>query len=153
MCKVSPELLLFLKVWEGVRTRVYLDSVKKPTVGVGHLVLPSDHLKVGDVITHARVDAFLTKDVQSALKGVNQLVKARITKNQCIALTSFVFNLGQGRLASSTLLIKLNGGDYKGAADQFLRWTHAGGKQIQGLVNRRNAERALFLAPDNINET
>lgn len=58
---------------------------------------------------------------------------------------SFVYNLGAGNLASSTLLKLLNAGDYAGAADQFLRWNKAGGNVLSGLTARRSAERQMFL--------
>ena len=69
------------------------------------------------------------------------------TQSQYDAMISFTFNLGPGNLRSSTLLKKLNAGDRAGAADEFLKWTKAGGKTLPGLVKRREAERALFLTP------
>ena len=62
------------------------------------------------------------------------------------SLVSFFFNLGLGALGDSTLLRKLNAGDYQGAADEFPRWVKAGGQTLPGLVKRRDAERALFLS-------
>lgn len=146
VCSVSPELLAFLKTWEGVRSRVYLDSVKKPTVGVGHLILAGDNLVLGELITDAEVDRFLTQDVQIALEAVNHLVTVPLTSHQCTALVSFVFNLGKGNFARSTLLRLLNAGLYPQAADELLRWNKAGGKVVKGLDNRRKAERTLFLS-------
>ncbi|KRJ11905.1 lysozyme [Acinetobacter nosocomialis] len=58
---------------------------------------------------------------------------------------SLTYNIGSGAFKNSTLLKKLNKGDYQGAADQFLVWNKAGGKVMKGLVRRREAERALFL--------
>jgi GH24 family phage-related lysozyme (muramidase) len=68
-----------------------------------------------------------------------------LTQNQFDALVSFTFNLGVGNLQTSTLLKLLNQGLMQEAADQFLRWNKAGGKEVSGLTRRRIAERNLFL--------
>jgi lysozyme len=86
------------------------------------------------------------KDVARFEDGVNKLVTYTINQNQFDALVDFSFNLGLGNLGSSTLLKKLNAGDIKGAAEEFLRWDKAGGKVLAGLTKRRKAERDLFLA-------
>ena len=69
-----------------------------------------------------------------------------LTQGQFDALVSFAYNVGSRALSTSTLLKKLNAGDIKGAADEFLRWNKSGGKVMPGLTNRRKAERALFLS-------
>ncbi len=87
-----------LMVREGYRTKVYKDSLGKPTVGVGHLVLPGDNLKVGDVISEARVQEFLDKDARGAWNAAqSQAAEAGIT-DTCfiIALASVNFQLGTG---------------------------------------------------------
>ncbi|MGZ9109020.1 MAG: glycoside hydrolase family protein [Micavibrio sp.] len=87
-----------LMVREGYRTKVYRDSLGKPTVGVGHLVLPGDNLKVGDVISEARVQEFLDKDARGAWNAAqSQAAEAGIT-DTCfiIALASVNFQLGTG---------------------------------------------------------
>lgn len=145
MCEVTQALLDFLKLHEGVRTRAYLDPAKKASIGVGHLILPEDHLKVGDVISMARVDELLTKDVQTALSAVNRLVKVPLNKSQCVALVSFIFNVGVGAFRRSSVLKHLNLGHYQTAADRLLLWNKGGGKILPGLVRRRKAERELFL--------
>ena len=77
---------------------------------------------------------------------VSNLVKVKLTQGQFDALVSFAYNLGARALSTSTLLQKLNAGDYTGAADEFPRWNKAGGKVLPGLTWRREAERALFLS-------
>lgn len=138
--KISQNGLDFLKRWEGVRRKVYLDSVRKPTVGVGHLILPQDGLKVGDVISDAQVDAFLRQDVRIAEKAVNAL-NLPLTQNQFDALVSFTFNLGGGGLK------KLLKHGFVFVPRRLLLFNKAGRplKVIRGLTNRRIAERELFL--------
>jgi len=77
---------------------------------------------------------------------VNSSVKAPLNQNQFDALVSLAYNIGSSAFKSSTLVKKLNAGDYKGAADQFNVWVNAGGKRMQGLVSRRDREKLLFLS-------
>ena len=139
--EVSQAGLELIKEFEGFRSNAYRDSVGVATIGYGH----TKGVRMGDVITRAQGEAFLLGDTQDAQEAVERLVTVPLTQNQYDALVSFTFNLGSGNLASSTLLKKLNDGDYPGAADEFPRWVHAGGKKLEGLVRRRNAERRLFL--------
>ena len=132
-----------IKQFEGVRLTAYRDSVGVPTIGYGS----TRGVKMGDVITQAEADTRLRQDLQSAEFAVNRLVKPALTQNQFDALVSFVFNLGGTALASSTLLKYLNNGKYAEAAQEFPKWTHAGGAVLAGLIARRAAERALFLQP------
>ena len=73
-------------------------------------------------------------------------IKVKVSQNQFDALASFVYNVGETAFKDSTLLRKLNAGDFQGAGAQFDVWVNAGGKKVQGLVNRRAKEKALFLA-------
>jgi lysozyme len=98
-------------------------------------------------ITEDEAGDLLREDIQSSEDAVNRLVTVPITQGQYDALVSFVFNLGRGNLASSTLLRLLNSGDYTGAAEQFPRWNQAAGKVLQGLVTRRAAEARMFTGP------
>jgi GH24 family phage-related lysozyme (muramidase) len=77
--------------------------------------------------------------------AVPRLIKAPLTQNQFDALASFTFNLGSGRLQSSTLRAKTNRLDYEGAADEFPKWRKAGGRVLAGLVRRRAEERRLWM--------
>ena len=77
---------------------------------------------------------------------VNDAITGVLTQNQFDALVSLTYNIGSGAFKNSTLLKKLNAGDYKGAANQFDVWVNAGGKRLQGLVNRRAKEKELFLS-------
>lgn len=133
-----------IKRFEGLRLRRYLDAVGKPTIGYGHLILP--HEKFDAPLTAAGAESLLKKDLRSHELALRKLVRVNITQQQFDALMGFVFNLGPGRLQSSTLLRCLNAGQFQRAADQFLVWNKAGGKPLAGLTKRRQAERKLFLS-------
>lgn len=128
---------------EGEVLRVYKDPVGIPTIGVGHVVRPGESFPNG--ITKEESRELLRKDVAIAEDAVNDAVKVPLSQDQFDALVSFTFNVGTGALRKSTLLRLLNQGDYQGAADQFPKWRMAGGKVLQGLVNRRKAERQTFM--------
>lgn len=115
------------------------------TIGYGHY---GPGVKRGSTITKARALQLLRLDLRSAESTVTRLVKVGIGQDRFDALVDFCFNAGAGNFAGSTLLRKLNHGDYTGAAREFDNWTHgADGKRLAGLVARRNAEQSLFNTP------
>ncbi len=133
-----------IKQFEGLRLNRYLDAVGKPTIGYGHLILPSE--RFDRPLSASAAEALLRQDLRGAEQAVHQLVRVPLTQQQFDALICFVFNLGGGRLRTSTLGRYLNAGAYAKAADQFLVWNKAGGKPLAGLTRRREAERKLFLS-------
>ncbi|PSN18129.1 muraminidase [filamentous cyanobacterium CCP5] len=138
--------LELIKHFEGVRYKAYRDSVGVWTIGYGHTSMAGPpQVYEGLTITPQQAEEILKRDLGRFEKGVTDAVTISINPNQFAALVSFAFNLGVGALQNSTLLSKLNAGDYQGAANEFPRWVYAGGNQLPGLVRRRNAERALFL--------
>lgn len=139
--QVSQAGIEAIKDYEGVRLKAYDDGVGVWTIGVGHI----KGVKRGDEITMAQVDDFLRDDLAEAEKAVNTRVTVPLRQGQFDALVSFVFNLGSGAFMASTLLKKLNAGDYDGAADELLRWNKAGGRVMAGLTKRRISERIMFL--------
>ena len=139
--EISQKGLDFIKQFEGVRKKAYLDSVNIPTIGVGHT---GPDVEMGMEITDEQVDEYLQEDVKEAEDAVNKLVKVDLTQDQFDALVSFTFNLGAGSLQQSTLLKKLNAGDTDGAVQEFQRWNRAGGKVLVGLTKRRLGEADLF---------
>jgi lysozyme len=96
------------------------------------------------VLSAAEIDEILRKDLNRFEAGVLRLIKVELTQGQFDALVSFSFNVGLGNLQNSTLRMKINRGDYEGAAEQFLVWTKAGGKVLKGLVIRRTHEKEMF---------
>ena len=129
-----------IKNFEGLRLSAYQDSGGVWTIGYGH----TGGVKAGDRITQGQAEALLRQDTGWAQDAVRQQVRVPLTQDQFNALTSFTFNLGAGALRDSTLLSKLNAGDYAGAQAEFGRFVHAGGRVLQGLVRRRAAEADLF---------
>mgnify|MGYP002075963031 CR=1 FL=1 len=132
-----------IKSFEGLRLYAYKDSVGVLTIGHGH----TKNVRPGMTITQKQAEDFLRADLGYFENAVKKLVRVHLTDNQFAALVSFCFNLGEGNLAKSTLLRKLNAGDTRGAAEEFLKWNKAGGKPLVGLTKRRAAERELFLRP------
>ena len=88
----------------------------------------------------------LSKDLERFIRGVSKYCPSPITQGQLDALVSFSFNLGLGTLQRSTLRQKHNRGDFEGAAEEFLKYTKAGGKILKGLVTRRKDERAAYVS-------
>jgi lysozyme len=99
----------------------------------------------GTVWTQEHADSRLTLDLNARADIVDRLVKVVLTPAKKGALVDFVYNVGEDNFESSTLLKRLNAGDYQAAADEFPKWNLAHGKVMPGLVTRRARERDLFL--------
>ncbi len=140
--KLSVAGLDLLKKSEGFRGRTYLDVAGLPTIGYGHRLVHPECYPAG--ITEAQAQVILEWDVHEAEQAVERLVKVSLSQGQFDALVDFAFNLGSGRLATSTLLQNLNAGNYDDAASQLLCWDHAGGQEIEALKARREAEFQLW---------
>ena len=145
---------------EGVRTKPYRCPARLWTVGVGHVIDPN-HARVpfeernnlaipegwNRTFTLEEVNAILAKDLERFERGVLKYCPSAVTRQGWMdALVSFSFNVGLGTLQRSTLRQKFNRGEYEAAADEFMKYTKAGGKVLKGLVNRRNDERLMFLS-------
>ena len=122
---------------EGLELEVYLDTKGIPTIGIGHRILPGEDFTGG--ITEAQAYELFRADAAEAIEAINQLVKVPLTQNQFDALVDFVFNIGQGHFAKSTLLHCLNASLYAAAAEQFEQWNIPA-----VIISRREDERALF---------
>ncbi|EOT6765160.1 lysozyme [Klebsiella oxytoca] len=148
--QTSDKGIALIKGFEGCRLTAYPDpgTGGAPwTIGYGW-TYPVDGkpIKPGMKIDQATADRLLKTGLVSYENDVQKLVKVKLTQNQFDALVSFAYNVGSRALSTSTLLKKLNAGDNKGAADEFLRWNKAGGKEMPGLTKRRKAEREVFLS-------
>ena len=136
----SADGLAIIKHFEGLRLDAYLCPANVWTIGYGH----TGGVKKGDKINLDTAITYLQNDLRKFERIVTDLVKVPIRQNHFDALVSFSYNVGGGALADSTLLKRLNAGYFEEAAEQFKRWNKGGGKVLQGLVKRRNAERLLF---------
>ena len=145
--QTSDKGIALIKQFEGCKLTAYQDSVGVWTIGYGwtHPV-DGKPIRAGMTIKQETAERLLKTGLVSYESEVSRLVKVGLTQGQFDALVSFTYNLGARSLSTSTLLRKLNAGDYAGAADEFLRWNKAGGKVLNGLTRRREAERALFLS-------
>lgn len=135
----------FIAKWEGFLPDAYLDTIAEPdvwTIGYGH----TGGVQPGERWSKAKALRVLIQDIRWAAAAVARNVRVKLTVRQRIALISLVFNCGPGAIEGSTLQRRLNARDYTGAADELLRWSHAGDQVVQGLLNRRNDERAMFLS-------
>jgi len=133
-----------IRHFEGCRFDAYLCPAGVWTIGYGHTA----DVKEGDSIDQEAAEAFLIEDLETFERNVTNLVKVPLTQQQFDALVSWTFNLGPGNLERSTLLAKLNQGEYTDVPFEIKRWTRAGGAILPGLVKRRNAEAALFEGRD-----
>ena len=133
--------------FEGKRLVAYDDGVGVWTIGFGTTIYPNGiKVKKGDTCTEAQAKEYMAHDLKKFELAVNGAVNIPLNQNQFDALVSLAYNIGTGAFNKSTLVKKLNAGDIRGAADQFDVWVNAGGKRMQGLVNRRAREKALYLA-------
>lgn len=111
------------------------------TIGVGHT---GPNVKPGLRISVAQSRAWLRQDIDRFEALVERAVKVELSDNQFGALVSFAFNVGEANFLKSTLLKKLNAGKYEAVPDELMRWVHSKGRRMQGLVNRRAQEGALW---------
>lgn len=161
---LPPDCVEFIRRKEGKRLKAYRDpgGYALPTIGYGHTkgVTVAD-VENGRTITDAKAEEFLYEDIEDALEVIRKSVKVELTPYQLGAITSFVFNVGHGRATTkttpgkdgfvvlkngkpSTMLSRLNAGDYDAAAEQFSKWVYAGGKRMPGLISRRSEEAVFF---------
>lgn len=142
--QLSQSGLDFIKGEEGLELDVYPDSNGNPTIGYGHLLKPGENFTR---ISPEMAEQLLFQDVQDAVSTVNASVFVPLTQSMFDALVSLVFNWGSRNFKSSTHLQRLNAGDYSGTAQRIGEHpVTSGGVFVQGLQNRRNREKALFLS-------
>ena len=144
--QISPHGLEKLKQWEGLKTKAYKDAGGVWTIGYGHTAMADEPKpRAGMVITPAEAERILLKDLVQYETAIENNVKVKLTDNQFSALVSFVYNIPLASFKKSKLLKKLNAGNYDAVPTELMKWTKAGGKKIQGLVNRRRAEGYLWM--------
>ncbi|KAA6459624.1 lysozyme [Acidobacteria bacterium AB60] len=130
--------------FEGFRQKAYKDVAGKWTIGFGHLIQP------GEDFSHADSGSLMgtfQRDLAKSVKHVLSTLKVDVNANQLKALADLDFNIGDKAFDGSTLLKRLNSGDFNGALQHFQDWHYANHKSVQALVNRRAAEAKLFQTP------
>lgn len=143
---ISPSGIDQIRNFESLRLNAYDDGVGVWTIGYGTTNYPNGiRVKKGDTCTLEQAKSYMQYDLKKFEQTVNSAVNVPINQNQFDALVSLAYNIGPTAFKNSTLVKRLNEGNYKAAANQFDVWVNAGGKRMQGLVNRRAAEKALFL--------
>ena len=129
-----------IKHFEGCELEAYKCAAGVWTIGYGHIKgVTSD-----SVITQEQAEQMLVEELNEYEGYINNMVTTPLSQNQFDALVSWVYNLGGGNLKASTLLKVVNSGDFNGVPEQIMRWNKAGGKVLEGLTRRRQAEADLF---------
>ena len=139
---LSAAGLIAIASYEGFSDRAYI-PVKGdvPTIGFGS----TDGVKLGDKIGVPEALERLRRDVGNAESAIGRCVKVPLSQGEYDAFTSLAFNVGSNAFCTSTLVKRLNAGDYDGACEEIRRWVYAGGQMLEGLVNRREAEYQMCM--------
>lgn len=133
--------------FEGLKLDAYLCPANVPTIGWGSTFYEDGKkVKLGDKITKERADALFLGIAEDFAKRVRTLLKKELNENQFSALVSFTYNVGVGSLQKSTLLKKVNVNPSDPTIhNEFIKWNKAGGKVLNGLTRRREAESKLYF--------
>lgn len=158
--EIGRSALELIRVYEGFIPHTYDDkdpqavritqenkNTVKGVLTIGYGTTDPAYAFPGNIIGRDDADKLLLKHLnENVLPTIRRQVTVPLDQNQMDALASFIYNVGSGNFNTSTLLKRLNVGDYHGAATQFLRWVYDDGKKLRGLVRRRKAERDVFLS-------
>lgn len=129
--------LISIATWEGFKGEAYIPVPGDvPTIGFGS----TEGVKLGDTISVPDALNRLEKDVRVAEEAVKSCVTVPLYPHEYSAYVSLAYNIGGKAFCDSTLVKKLNAGDYRGACEEIKRWHFAGGKSLKGLVDRRADE-------------
>lgn len=140
MRRISAEGIAFIKQWEGLRLDAYRCSAGVWTIGYGHTASAREGMR----ITEAQADKLLLQDLALFEAEVSRAVDVKLTDNQFAALVSWAYNVGVRAMHSSTLIRKLNAGNFGAVPGELARWNKVKGNVSQGLSNRRAAEAGLW---------
>jgi lysozyme len=139
--KPSQRCYDLISKWESFSAKPYVCPAGKWTIGYGHT---KGVTETSPPITIEQAVDLLAEDAEEAAEAINRLCKATLTQGQFDAMCSLTFNIGIAAFTKSTLLKMVNAGNWAGAARQFDLWIHSNGRVLNGLVERRKEERALF---------
>tara|TARA_Y100000052_G_scaffold19495_1_gene19230 strand:- start:363 stop:794 length:432 start_codon:yes stop_codon:yes gene_type:complete len=138
------EGLALIKKFEGCELKAYQCSAGVWTIGYGH----TKDVVEGMEITQEQAEQMLVDELHEYESYINKYVTVALSQNQFDALVSWVYNLGPANLSASTMLKVLNSGEYEDVPAQMKRWNKAGGKVLEGLIRRREAEACLFVGKE-----
>lgn len=147
--KTGTKGIELIKLFEGFRSKPYLDVVKVPTIGYGatHYGNGAKVKMTDKPISETQAADLLTAMLTQYEDHVNRVLKREINQNQYDALVSFTYNLGGGALAKSTLIKKVNANPCDPSIrNEFMKWINAGGKPLKGLIRRRETESDLYFS-------
>ena len=144
--KISNLGLELIKEFEGFSANAYLCPAKIPTIGYGNTFYSDGRkVKLGEQISKTDALELLEKVVNKDFADkIFPAIKVPVAQNQFDAMCSLAYNIGTGSFLKSTLLKKVNAGDFIGASEEFLKWNKSGGKELLGLTRRRKREQDLF---------
>ena len=138
--ETSSEGISLIQKFEGCELEAYQCSAGVWTIGYGH----TKDVVEGMTITKEQAEQMLVDELHEYENYINEYVTVALSQNQFDALVSWVYNLGPANLKASTMLKVLNKGQYEEVPAQMKRWNKAGGKVLEGLIRRREAEACLF---------
>lgn len=142
---LSAAGLVGIANFEGFSEKAYIPVAGDvPTIGFGS----TEGVKMGDTITVPKAIERLHRDTGKAESAIGRCVKVPLAQYEFDAFTSFAYNVGAEAFCSSTLVKKLNAGDYAGACQELRRWVYVDGRKVQGLVNRREKEFQMCMGND-----
>lgn len=145
--RASQDAVDLIKKWEGLQLKPYTCPGGVNTIGYGHVLQDGE---LYESITEETANALLDEDIQDAEDIIDENVGVVLNQEHFDALVAFVFNIGEAAFRTSTLLKKLNSGDFIGASKEFSRWVYVtqGGNKVKmrGLIRRRKDEEELFLS-------
>ena len=142
--KTSEKGLNLIKKFEGFNNKKYICPAGKPTIGYGHVILPTDNFQ--EYITEQEAEILLEKDIEPREKALNQFLKIQLSQNQFDALMSLIYNIGVENFRKSTILMLINHKLFDRIPDQFRCWKYINKVVSQGLSNRREEEIKLWLS-------
>ena len=156
MLNISAEGIAFIKEFEQCQLTPHLPTPRdRPTVGWGMTHYPDGRTVTLEdpPLTQAQADEMFARVLETFQGAVQRAVQVDLDQNEFDALVSFTYNVGMRAFQGSTLLRKLNAGDYDGAAAEFPRWNKQGGQPLRGLTRRRAREQEMFLRNVHSRET
>lgn len=146
--QMTAEGLALIRRFEGFRGVAYKCPAGVWTIGYGHTAAAGPPAVAGGMaIGEAEAERILANDVAQFAKGVETCLRRTLSDHQFSALVSFAYNVGLGNFRRSSVLAAVNAGDFAAVPRRLQLWVKAGGRVLPGLVTRRAAEAALFLAP------